>query len=199
MPLKDIGEEITRAPPPADPKIEDILKEPEPRPETPQPASGPRKIASPVTGPRLVLPNQGKLHYGRLQRYAAACNVWFADVPSGTTPEKMLDPDYWANFVVAELRPRDEILCFCEDGTWEASYRVMFVGKAEASLSLIRLTYHDETAAQVESDTYAVIWRGPTARWSVVLKGTGEVVKDRLYPESAAHAYLRDHLSRMKV
>lgn len=155
------------------------------------------------TGPLYdpPLPRDGvskpRLHFGRLKTAAGARNDHFVEVPHGVNLATILVPDYWAN-VATRLRPMDRIEAFCEDGSWEALLRVMFTTANEARLSVIYAVEHEPGAARAISDVYEVRWKGPGAMWAVVRSDTGAVIKDHLFPQAAAVAYLRDHLMQIK-
>ena len=156
-----------------------------PVPKTPEPAPS---INSP----------QPKLHYGRLRSAADARNHWEADIAAGTMLKAVLAPTYWAHYATL-LKPKDLIEAFWEDGSQEADLRVMFVGRAEARVELKTHKVYDRTTdADAQTDEYEVKWKGPGAKFAVVRKDTGAVIKDRLYPRSEAVAYLREHLGRMR-
>lgn len=138
------------------------------------------------------------LNYGKLVEGGQRSFVFEADIPAGTRLEELLAPHYWRHYA-AQLSPMNIIEAMCEDGSWEASLRVMFASKAEVKC-VVRwsVQYSAEDATGPHSETHKVAWRGPTAKWSVVRKDTGEVIKKGLYPESAAHAFLKTHLQSLQ-
>jgi len=118
----------------------------------------------------------------------------FADIPAGTRIEEILQPTYWAHYT-RELKPLDVIEAFCEDGSWEASFRVMFVGTVEVKLSLRWKAEHQPIQVdEAESDIYQTKWRGPKCKWSVVRKDDGKVIADGLFPKAEALNYMKNHL-----
>ena len=154
--------------------------------------SGNVKVFRPrsTSGPRL--------HMGRITEAVHQRNHWFADIPAGVTMETIMRPDYWAHHAQF-LRPLDQIEAFCEDGSWEALFRVMFVSVAEVKLSIIYSVEHDSSdEEEVASDLHEIKWKGPALKFCVVHKGTKEVIKDHLYPKQEAMAYLRKHLTDLK-
>ena len=139
-----------------------------------------------------------RLHFGRLREAAMARMHYGADIPSGTALKTILAPDYWAHYANT-LKPQDLIEAFWEDGSQEADLRVMFVGRAEARVALRSHTVYDKTSeADVQSDDYEVKWKGPGAKFAVVRRDTGVVIRDKLFPKSEAIAYLRENLLRMR-
>jgi hypothetical protein len=145
--------------------------------------------------------SQGKLHFGRLKEVEHVRREWFMDVPAGIMLDDVLKPGYLVNFT-KNLRPLDRIEAFCEDGSWEAMLRVMFVGQTEVKTRVIyRLDTSepgDDNVAPL-SETYDIIWRGPVLRFCVINTVTREIIKDHLYPRAEAMQYLRQHLHTMKA
>lgn len=138
-----------------------------------------------------------RLHFGRLKEAPHARREMFAEVPSGTNPEDLLNPAYWAHYA-ADLRTMDIIEVFCEDGLWEASYRVMFSGEGQVRLSQRLLVSHDQlNTDEIEelSDKYFVKFRGPAVRWSVLRKSSDgspdEVIRDRFQEKRDALQYMK--------
>lgn len=147
--------------------------------------------------PRFRLDLKAKLQAGRLSPAGSRRNPWFVELPAGTTPEQIMVPGYWAHYV-HKLAPLDLIEVFCEDGSWEWLYRVMFVGGGEVRLSPVgAITRHDRADEEPDSDLYDVKWISPVNKYGVVNKATGAVIKDRLYPKAQAIGYLREHLGRV--
>ncbi|HDZ73697.1 MAG TPA: hypothetical protein ENH55_13210 [Aurantimonas coralicida] len=178
----------THAEPPHAATVKPGSPPPEPQPQPPAPA---QVAPVPVQAARL--------HFGRLKEAEHARRTLFADIPAGTEIATILEPGYWAHHT-ASIRPMDLIEAFCEDGSWEALLRVMFVGRVEVRVSPIHVVQHEQAdVADLTSDLYVVKWRGPGAKWGVLNRDTGEVIKDRFYPKSQAVAYLRDHLRKMKT
>ena len=153
------------------------------------------------TAPAPVLIAKGptpKLHGGRLRVAEAVRAHYVADIPSGTPISTILVPSYWAH-VATQLKPQDLIEAFWEDGSQEADLRVMFVGRAEVKVRVkSHTTYEEITDAEVQGDDYEVKWRGPGAKFAVVRRDTGVVIRDKLFPKSEAIAYLRENLLRMR-
>jgi hypothetical protein len=136
----------------------------------------------------------GKLHYGRLTPIEHARRELFAEIPEGVTLEDILRPEFWSHYA-RDFKPMDLVEAFCEDGSWEASLRVMLVTDVEVKMSLRWEVRHDKVAPEEEkTETHEIKWKGPAMRFAVVRKDTGEVIKDHLYPKSQAAQYLKNHL-----
>ncbi len=139
-----------------------------------------------------------RLHFGKVKLAVQARRELFADIPAGTDFETTFNPEYWAHHV-REIRPLDTIEMFCEDGSWEAKCRVMYVGEAEVKLSKVYYVEHGATADVDASETYGIKWKGPGAQWCVVRKDDGKVIQDKLYPKDKAQTYLTNYLKSMRV
>lgn len=142
--------------------------------------------------------HQPALHFGRLTSASHKWNEYAAIIPADTPKEAVLDPHYWKHYT-RDLKPSDIITCFCEDGSWEASYRVMFVSKAEVKISLRWEASHEAYEPEADSETHEIKWVSPTNKFAVVRKDTGEVIKEGLYPKSEAYDYLRRHLQHLRT
>ena len=155
-------------------------------PETPEEA----KVLGPIKSSRL--------HFGRLKQTSAAYRAHFADIPEGVDFKAALQPSFWAHHV-RDIRPMDTIEMVCEDGSWEAKCRVMFVGEVEANLSKVYYVEHGDSEEVTASDTYEIKWGGPGAQFKVVRKDDGKVIQDKLYPKDKAQAYLANYLKSMRA
>ena len=142
--------------------------------------------------------NEPALHFGRMTPIDHKWNEYAVIVPAKTEPKEVLQRPYFRHYSNI-LKPGDILTCLWEDGTQEASYRVMYVSKAEVAVSLRWEAKHDAVDVSEQSETYEVKWRGPSKKWGVVLKATGEVVKDEFYPEEQAHDYLRKLMPTQRV
>lgn len=140
-----------------------------------------------------------RLHFGRLKEAEQARRVWHADVPIGTVLNTVLESNYWAHYAKT-IRPLDLIEVVCEDGSWEALLRVMFVGQTEIKT---RIAFRPEyNAAEVEvppSADYDIVWKGPVLKWAITNRANNEIVKDRFMPKSEAFNYLSQHINAMKA
>ena len=173
--------------------------EPEPTPQmvrTPPPQryerperQAPRPFNFPAPPPRL--------QFGRLVGASHKWRTLAADIPAGTDIEQMLVPEYWAHHVDA-IEPNDIVVCVCEDGTWEAWYRVTSKFTSEVHLSPIMMAYHETGAEAPISDMYEVRWISGPKRWGVIRSSDKTLIKDELQTQSQAHAWLRSHLMATK-
>lgn len=138
-----------------------------------------------------------RLHFSKMGVAKSKRNSWFAAIPAGTDPKTLLKPDYWANCVKG-IKPLDTIEAFSEDASWEALYRVMFVSPIEVRLSPIYEVRHGADEETVTSDTYEVAWKGPMRKYSVLMRATGEVIKEGFHPKSMAETFMLQHMKSLK-
>lgn len=141
-----------------------------------------------------------RLHFGKLTLNFAGKKYqqWFADIPAGTNIETTMKPDYWAHYT-QQLRELDIVEMFCEDGSWEALCRVMFVGSVEVKLSLVSSAKHSAAASKADEGDYEVKWISPSVRFGVVRKDNGDVIKDHIQTKTEAQAFLQNHQSKLKA
>ena len=150
-----------------------------------------------LTKPRFV-DTKAKLQDGRLGPLENARRLLNADIPSGVTLDTVLQPHFWVHYA-RQLTPGDLIFAFCEDGSWASVLWVMFVGEGEVRVSAVLFKETDASPETDEtSDMHEIKWKGPGMKFAIVHKQTGAIVKDRLYPKSAAVGYLRDHLRKLQ-
>jgi len=138
-----------------------------------------------------------RLHMGRIKAAAQVRRKFYVDLPAGTKPEDVMGPDFFVHYT-RDMQPLDLLEMMTEDGAWEGLFRVMFVSKVDVKLSKIYLVKHDDAKPEeVETDVYAVRWRGPAAKHGVIRKDTGEVVKDRFGTKEEAMSFLSEHLKKV--
>lgn len=139
-----------------------------------------------------------RLHFGRLLPVGHARRELSANIPAGTPLETILEPTYWGHYT-NDLKPGDIIEAMCEDGSWEASLRVMFVATGEARAAVRWKVEYEAVVVPVESETHEVKWINVGRKYGVVRKDTGEVIQDKFYPEDEAHKFLAKHLGRLNA
>lgn len=139
-----------------------------------------------------------KLHPGRLSTLESVERQWHAELPAGTTPEDIMKPEYWAH-LARTIRPMDTIKVFCEDGSWEGLYRVMFVSTAEIRISECWSKSHETIDMKAESESHEIKWISPTKKFGVIRKDDGSVIQDGFYPKEQAQAYMLRHLKELRA
>lgn len=138
------------------------------------------------------------LHFGRLQEIGHARRELSAIIPAETSLEVILEPSYWKHYT-RDIRASDVVEAFCEDGSWEASLRVMFVSASEVRMALRWKVSYEEVDIPAESDTHEVAWKGPHWKWAVIRKDDGQVLEKGFGQKSEAFNYLRKHLAQLKT
>lgn len=139
-----------------------------------------------------------RLHFGKLLPVGHARQELAASIPAGTPLETILEPTYFGHYS-RQLRPGFIIEAMCEDGSWEASLRVMFVANGEVRAAVRWQTEYEPEEVRVESDTHEVKWINIGKKYGVVRKDNGEVIQDGFYPEDEAHKFLAKHLANLKI
>lgn len=139
-----------------------------------------------------------RLHFGRLKPAEACRTVHRANVPAGVDLATVLDPGYLGHYTKV-LTAGDILEVVCDDGSWMAWLWVMFVGTAEVKCQTIWETTFEKASQADVSETHKIKWISPTRKYAVVRKDDGKVLKDMLYPESEAAAYLRQHLKNIEA
>lgn len=114
--------------------------------------------------------------------------TYFATIAYGTPADLVMAKTYWRHHV-QQLRPKDVIRCFAEDGTWERWVTVIAVDNTGAVVSTLFHAKH-ETAEPLADGEFEVKWGGPVLQFVVVNKRTGDRVKANLYPKSQAESFL---------
>lgn len=121
----------------------------------------------------------------KIGRYAAM-------VPTGTTLDDVLHPEYFQNHL-ARLRPGMEVNVLSDDFTLDCDLRVLTVTKTTAKMRVLRV-YSEASAPKVEAapSDVEVGWGGPNHKFRVVHAGQviehGFATKEEA--EAAAAAYM---------
>ncbi len=117
-------------------------------------------------------------------------NVWRVTTPDGVSEDDILRPEFWAH-VAGKIRPCDEIIVVPDDQKFRLHLFVTDAGKQWVKVEKIgRIDF--KTADAAPDASHAVKWRGPVAKWSVIRKSDGAVIRDRLESDDAAQQYARD-------
>ena len=117
-----------------------------------------------------------------------------ATIPGQVSFEGAMEPDYWKH-VAQSLRAGDVVELMAEDGSWEASCRVMYVMRGEVKLSKRWFCQHE--VQKFECDTHRVEFKGPVRKWTVYRADNDEIVKDKFVSEAAAYGFLKGHLANI--
>lgn len=122
--------------------------------------------------------------------------VWHWTAPEGTDRSALFDEEYWAH-VARQLKPGHEIKVVAEDGSWWMHLYVRVVDRNRARVQVLHEVELGDTVplAEIPQDNpFEVKWRGPAAKWGVVRKSDGEVIKDHLPERADANRYISEKL-----
>jgi hypothetical protein len=120
-------------------------------------------------------------------------NIWQIVPEDGTPYELLFDKDYWA-VMASELRTYDRIEVLADNGSFWAELLVLMATKTQAAVMELRkidISTSSSTgsgAAEVEEE-FAVKWRGPHSKWSVIRKTDRSVVKQGFDDAGSARAF----------
>lgn len=128
-------------------------------------------------------------------------NEWLCTAFEHTTPQDLLDPAYWAH-LSSQMKPRDRVEAWADDGTWMAEYVVLESGRTWARLHCIA-AHHFTTADQARTQAdamspYAIEFRGPHNKWSVIRKTDREVMHEGEETVRAATEWLEERMKAEK-
>lgn len=120
--------------------------------------------------------------------FAEHAVVTFFHSPAvGVNIKDMLEPSYWAH-VARDLRPGHKIEVLAEDMSYWAMLMVRDVGRTEAKVVVLQEKKLDagvDLAKDVD-DGLEIKWRGPSAKFSVVRKDGGDILRDGFQTRDAA-------------
>lgn len=133
----------------------------------------------------------------RLSLAEHATVVYHHTVEFGTTLEDVLKPAYWTH-VAAHMRPGHRIEVMSPTIDWWAMLIVRAATKIEAAVAVIEhKSFTAPAVAAAPEQPYEVKWRGPTAKWSIVRKADGGIVKDQIASQDEANRWLLNHEKAM--
>lgn len=151
-------------------------------------AEHPRSATARLTPARLQLAEQRRV-------------IHLATVPAGTTPEQVLNPDYWAH-VAARLRPLDRIEVRPEDLSFLMDLVVVSANRLQARVVQLSLATTDPVQPEeMESPPDAeheVKWGGVRARFRIIRLHDKSVVRDGFETKAAAEQYLAEHIKALR-
>lgn len=169
--------------------------------DKPEPEGNPEPETEGKPEPSFVVPMQNVstkvLGMGKVTNLSGAYNTWHVDIAAGVAVEDILNPAYWKHYARNVIRTGDKIEARCEDGTWEATARVMYVGNGE--IKLAKLTYHEHGEVEVSDDAgsnYRVRFI-PGIGWGVMNTQSKEWLTRGLAQKELAHAFLAKHLKKV--
>lgn len=91
------------------------------------------------------------------------------EAPHGTKPSDLLDPLYFAN-IAGRTAPNDQLLVLGEDGSFEATVRVLEVAPPRMRVRVTHLWQEKKIAdAELTNGGLSVVYRGDQGKWCVIL------------------------------
>jgi hypothetical protein len=131
-----------------------------------------------------------KLHFGRVFPAGHVYNSWEADIGAETTREMLRAPTFWTHYS-QQFKARDLLVCVREDGAWEAWLRVRSVEKNEVVVDEILFHEYSNDVPLASAGEYETRWRGPAAKFGVLRKADGALIKDGFYPKDTAVTFMK--------
>ena len=131
-----------------------------------------------------------KILEGRFGLASYLSNVWRITTPDDVTEKDIMRPEFWAH-VANRLRPCDEIIVIPDNQKFRLHLIITGSGKQWAKVE--KLSRHDfKTESEDVGSPHMIKWRGPVAKWSVIRKSDGAIMRDRLESDEDAHRAARD-------
>lgn len=137
-----------------------------------------------------------QLSPNRLATAEFAHTTWVAAPESGTPPEAMLDPKFWAHYSVhpsMQMNTGDIILVKPEDGTFFQELMVRERFRGGVKVVQLRLVQLDKAENSDEDPDYEVKYSGPNMKWRVIRKAGKVALVEGLANRDTARAWLLDH------
>lgn len=117
------------------------------------------------------------LHASRFASFEYKNKIFKVDIPSGVTPDQLLEPAYWMH-VSRTLQTGDEIVALAEDNTY---YVRLIVLNAGINWANVKVLYFAELSKEFEvpadADTaYDIVFGGNFHKWRVVRKSDNQTI-----------------------
>lgn len=133
----------------------------------------------------------------RMQSAEYARNSWHVTPATGDKPDELLDPKYWVH-VCKSLKACDRIEVLSEDRTWYGEAIVLDAGTWGAKVAWSVGPVPLVNSATVESvEDFEVKWAGPSARYRVIRKADGRVLKEQCQTQEEATTWIKSHRKAM--
>jgi len=165
-------------------------KEPTKESETKE-SSARREGAASSRIPRKV----PELHADRMGLTEHKRNSWTVHIPHGTEPDDLETAAYWAH-LSHKLRQHDVIECLWEDGTGEATCRVLGSGHGWVKVQVLHAVKYKAFRVE-EYNTilpgHRVQYVNNFVKWSVIRDADKRVLKDKCDTEGEAYTWLASY------
>lgn len=158
--------------------------------EKPRPPTMPQ--LRPSLLPRLNAPRIQEAQFGRTE--------WLITLEPGVRYETILVPTYWTH-VAKKLKPWDKIVVRTEDSSFYAELLVMYAGKFDARVKeIVHLDLggiQQEVTPDLVLRDHLIKYGGPRAKWRVIRREDGVVIRDGFNQQHDAKSWLDIHLKRL--
>ena len=132
----------------------------------------------------------------RITQMEHAVMLWHHVAQPGESPEQFMHLATWAH-VAKSLQVGHEIIVVAAEGNWRLHLYVRAVGRNEVVVGTVSFAEFGRQEEIVDDVPYAVAWRGPSAKWSVVSKETKAIVKDNFATQEQAAQWVAQHLKAL--
>lgn len=132
----------------------------------------------------------------RLMLAEHAHQSYVAYPETGTPPDALLDPKYWAHYSVnpnTDMKPGDIVLVKPEDGTYFMELIVRAKAAGGVKMAKLRLVELDKSDPGEDLGDYEVKWSGNRLKWRVIRKSDKRELVNGIETQDAARDWLREH------
>ncbi len=158
------------------------VKEKEARPQ--------QEVSVPAPAPHIIqplMPSRFEIEEALRARHVGTAH-------SGSRPEDVLDPAYWAH-VGAKLHVRDRIELWADDGAWFLEAVVLSAGRNWARVHLLRVEHlTPQTQIELPAPGYQVVYRGMQDKWCVLREMDNQIVQKGEDSRDDAIVWLAGHI-----
>lgn len=142
-----------------------------------------------LTAPQFTLAEQSR-------------NVYLAQPAAGTTPEQLLDPEFWTH-VSGKLKPNDRIDVRPLDGAFFMELLVLSANRLHARVApLIHVDLEAVNPEDMESPSassgYAIRWVNPVAKFRITRLSDRKTVREGFDTRDQAAGHLAEYLQALK-
>lgn len=115
-------------------------------------------------------------------------------LPEGTSFERCLEPDYWAN-IANSLTICDVVEIHTDTRSFYGEVYVRDKGRNWAKVSPIEFKQFDAKLDESPADpAYEVAFKGPVLKWCVIRKDSGDVIRDKIETKDGALGALSQYV-----
>lgn len=149
--------------------------------------------------------NVKKFLQGDLRPGEFAIMTYRIDIPEGWTLEDILRPECWANIgAMLKDQPFPKIECIWQDGSRFVELIVISADRLWAKVHVLRdvdLTKSMHEARHmheaVNDPRFKIIWKGPSAKYSVIRLSDNTMIHSKAATTSEANAWLTEHIKNL--